>query len=786
MDTSKNPILTQRLRVNFLYRPLGGIFLLSLLLFGITLEAQENLKRKTVGLVLSGGGARGGAHLGVIKVFEKHHIPIDAIVGTSMGSFIGGLYASGMSTDEIESMLVNEPWVDVIAKNYDRDDIPFRRKTLQRDFAADAKIGINSDNEMVFASGLFAKQGMLQFLKDKTYNVKNIKNFDNLNIPFRSVTSRLKDGETVSLKGGSLAEAIYASIAIPGGFEPITINSEVLVDGGVADNLPIDIMRNEMDVDYIVVVDISTPYDDNASFNDYFSVAGQLVNILMRKNVEVSLDSMKGKDNEILLRPNLEGFAPLDSDKYAQIIAIGEKETEMSFEDKLKKLVSSEDVYAQYKKEISTKVRAPKPIINSIEIDNSTYLNNKKIKSYLNVKLGERLEHNKLEKDLHNIYSLMIFDEVKYEVIEKDDENVLKVISTPSWDSNGQVRFSLGFEDNFQGHNDYFVKMEYIKFGLNSYAGEWRSRVSIGLENLLSTEIYQPLDPYDIFYIRPSIYYRDKKVYVSPVVIGSHDVKADLDQTIVTQAKEYGAALSLGVNITNDFRLDLSAELKNVAPSTEIIISDSTGLSLVSEEEDADVFIVKPSLEYDDLDDPFFPSKGVHAKTWVKQSHQFNASSKFIEDVKYKQYYVEYISAITYEKHSLIPTFKFGETFNVDGDIDDVDDFNSFFTLGGLFSLSGLPTNAVTGNNMAFASMMYRYSLSEKDYFGSFSVPLYVGMSAETGTAWYGNGAFSRDRLLYAGSVYLAADTLLGPFYLGFGTTEFDYYSVYISLGKSF
>ena len=209
-------------------------------------------------------------------------------------------------------------------------------------------------------------------------------------------------------------------------------------------------------------------------------------------------------------------------------------------------------------------------------------------------------------------------------------------------------------------------------------------------------------------------------------------------------------------------------------------------LSFNNTEESADVFTSKVDLEYDSLDDAFFPMKGSHAVAWLKKSKQKNCSVGFSEDIDYKQYFFEYTGAISKGKHTLIANARIGETHDINGNFNDVEDFSSFYTLGGLFSLSGLPTNAVTGNNIAFTSLIYRYRLSEKDFFGSFSVPLYIGMSGETGATWYGNGAFSRDKLLHSGSVYMAADTILGPFYLGFGTTEFDYYSIYISLGKSF
>lgn len=167
------------------------------------LMASSNISHPKIGLVLSGGGARGAAHLGIMKTFEKHHIPIDAIVGTSMGAFIGGLYLSGISSLKIERILETTPWYKIIGQDYVRKDIPFRRKTLQREFASQAKIGIDKDNDLVISLGLFKRQGLLEFLKHQTSSVQSITDFDKLKIPFRAVENRLKNGKQ------SLWERVY-------------------------------------------------------------------------------------------------------------------------------------------------------------------------------------------------------------------------------------------------------------------------------------------------------------------------------------------------------------------------------------------------------------------------------------------------------------------------------------------------------------------------------------------------------------------------------------------------
>ena len=200
--------------------------LISLIIFlGVAAE------RPKIGLVLSGGGARGGAHLGVIKMLEKNHIPIDMIVGTSMGAFIGGLYASGKDSREIEKLLSTTQWNRYILSSFDREDIPFRSKQFDHDFPSKLKLGVNSKGNIGFQTGLFSRQNMLSLLNAQTCDVRYITNFDDLLIPFRAVATDIKSGEEVVLKDGALSEAIYTSIAIPGGFQPIVIDGKTLVDG---------------------------------------------------------------------------------------------------------------------------------------------------------------------------------------------------------------------------------------------------------------------------------------------------------------------------------------------------------------------------------------------------------------------------------------------------------------------------------------------------------------------------------------------------------------------------
>lgn len=752
--------------------------LLLILLLTSSVYAQERIK---IGLVLSGGGARGGAHLGVIKEFEKHRIPIDGIVGTSMGAFVGGLYASGMSSAEIETILTTTQWKDYIAMEYDRNDISFRRKTLQRDFPGKIKVGVNAENDIVLGTGLFKRQVMLQYLEKKTHRVVSLNDFDNLRIPFRAVASDLESGKKVVLRSGSLAESIYASIAIPGGFDPIVIDGQTLVDGGVADNLPLDVMRSEMDMDIIVVIDISTPFAQDPRFDNILSVLSQLSDILMRKNVEQTIDSMK--ENEILITPDLKGYTPLDSDQYVQIIRIGEEAIVMDYPAKLSALSLSDADYSRYMKSIKMKDTYSNPVIDRIEIDNPTYLDDRMILANLRAKTGDILDFEQLDEDIKSIYNLMIFDDVKYDIITIDGVTTLKISTTPSWDINGQIKFAFGFEDNFDGHSDYSVKFEYIMFGLNSYGGEWRNRFTIGIEKLIYTELYQPLDVQQQWYLRPNIFYRDRKLYVSPTIIGDHTISADLDDSITVQAKEYGGGAGFGVNLANDFQVEAGIVSKVVKPALDMIVSSSTtGTEYISIEEKQNIVEMYARVSLDTLDDAYFPTKGYTGEiSFTRQIPEWGS------DADFSQFYGEISASYTSGNNTFLPLIKMGRTFHKD-DFDSTEDVSSFYTLGGLFNLSGLPTNAVSGDQMLFGSLQYQYRLSQNDLFGALSVPIYAGFSLEAGETWYEEYGqeFESSNIIYAGSVYVAADTILGPFYLGVGAAEGEYYSIYLSLGQTF
>jgi NTE family protein len=727
-------------------------------------------QRPKIGLVLSGGGARGGAHLGVIKMFEKYRIPIDMIAGTSMGAFVGGLYASGKTSDEIEQLLVTTPWDKYISVSYDRTELPFRRKQFQRDFPGNLKVGINADYKPALQAGLFSGQQMLTLLKTQTLQVNNLENFSDFPIPFIAVASDLKTGEAVYLREGDLSQSIYASIAIPGGFEPIEIDGKTLVDGGVAENLPLKAMR-EMGADIIVAIDISTPFANDIDSKSYLTVITQMTDILMRKNVEKDIASMR--DNEILITPDLEGYTPLDSDKYPEIIAIGEESIKQEYAHLLSQLSVDETTYAQYQEKRRYKPKNHYTTIDKIDIKNSTYISNKFILKKLGVKQGETFDPKKIEAGVNKLFNTEIFDDLLYDMSLEDNETILHVNATPSWNQNGVIKAGIRFEDNFKGENDYDLRLEASLYGLNRYGAEWRSRFSMGSVGLLYTEWYQPIDMMQKYYIRPYIFYRNRTVYTSASAIG---IEGSSDDILDIDVTESGGALALGANLSDDFQIETGFMAKHNDSRFDLLYLDDEeriDYKRLREEKDSRSLYVK--IIYDSYDNAFFPTAGYYATVDWKQ--EFDSLGG---ELDFSQVTSSFNAAYSFGKHTIAPKLEYASSY------DGASDFTSLLTLGGFGKLSGYSNNALSGDNRFLAVINYRYQLFKNNFFGSFTAPLYVGGMAELGNVWYGHGNSEIPKMIPAGNVYLASDTILGPFYFAFGLAEGGEKSLYFYLGEAF
>src|SRR5271169_6165283 len=276
--------------------------------------------RPRICLVLSGGGARGMAHIGVLRVLEDLKIPIDCIAGTSMGAVVGGLYASGMSAAQIDATIRSVNWQEAFRDAPPRRDLAFRRKQDDRNFLVRLPLGLKH-GKILLPKGFIQGQKLQETLRQLTLPFSNSTDFDLLPTPFRAVATDLVTGNAVLLDKGDLSIAMRASISAPGLFAPVETQGLLLVDGGLAENLPIDVAR-QMHADILIVSDVSFPLQTRAALDSALSISNQMLAILVRKDADRQRATLAPSD--ILIEPAIGTASSTDFNAAVSTIGAGE------------------------------------------------------------------------------------------------------------------------------------------------------------------------------------------------------------------------------------------------------------------------------------------------------------------------------------------------------------------------------------------------------------------------------------------------------------------------------
>jgi len=718
---------------------------LLVLLFPAIASAAGDLRPK-VGLVLSGGGARGAAHIGVLKELERLQVPVDFIAGTSMGAIIGGLYASGMSASEIEKALLDIDWDQALSDEPKRNKLSFRRKRDDDNILVNASAGLN-EGKIQLPKGLLEGQNLGLILKSLTLHVAQIHNFDELSIPFRAVASDISTGQAVVMAGGDLAAAMRASMAVPTFFSPVEIDGKLLVDGGVSDNLPVGVVR-KMGAGVVIAVDISTPLSGKAEMKNLFSITEQLTSILTRSNTERSLATLT--DRDILILPDLGEIGSTDFKIAGQTIEKGLAEARAQ-EPKLKQLSLTDNTYQKYLiAKIPDKTRSP--VIGFIHLNNQSRLDDAVLRSKLAVKPGDPLDLEKLEKGIGVLYGMNLFQKVSYRVVEEDGRQglTIDVVEKP-WGPN-YLQAGLSFEGLFSGNSSFNIAAGYRRTALNTLGGEWFTLAQAGNDMRLYSDIYQPLDVDGRYFLNP---YIDLQRYS----LIQYDGDQRLSEHLISSAT---AALEGGRNIGNwgELRLGLSWSDGN----TEVQIGQPT---------DADTRVrdakVMARLSADTLDSFNFPASGVLGSLEWRSAQEMLGSDSTFDQGEF------HLSGVTHlDRNRLLLKTKLGYTPEDDAPLQDL------FTLGGFGNLSGMQPRQIYGQNMGLLTAAYYRRMGDFEL-----IPLYLGGTLEAGNVWQDNRDFGTD-LILAGSLFLGLDTFVGPVYIGFGHAEGGFNSGFIYLGNPF
>lgn len=710
--------------------------------------AAPPAERPKIGLALSGGGARGAAHVGVLRVLEELHVPIDYIAGTSMGAVIGGLYAAGLDPDVLERMLTEIDWADASTDRIQRKDRSFRRKRDDDLYLIRAAPGISDKGQVRFPAGLVQGQKIDLLLKSFTTAVAQVQDFDQLRIPFRAVAADIVTGELVALDSGDLATAIRASMSIPAVLAPVEIDGRLLVDGGVASNLPISVVR-EMGADIIIAVDVTTALLDREALNSVLAIADQLTTLLTRRNSEAEIATLGPQD--VLITPGLGDITFTDFDRVPDALALGEQAARAQ-SGLLQALSVSEAEYDEYLL-AHRHARTPEPIIDFVRIDNQSRMADAALEARLRIKAGEPLDVVELRRDIDRIYGLELFENVNYELVrERGKTGLVLHVRERSWGPN-YLRFGMALADDFENNDFFNLAVAYSRTLINPLGGEWRTGLAIGGEPGLFSELYQPLDVDTRYFIEPSLSISQRTV---PVI-------EDGNQVAELEMESWGGTFAVGREFGSwgEMRLGIS----RFTGETSVHIGNPR-----IADEGFDVGNLFVRLSADELDNANFPRNGLLAG--IEWRHSMRSLGA---DVEFDQLDLTYLKAVTRGRHTLIMRAQAGTTFSGTAPIESV------FRTGGFLSLSGLDQNSLSGQHYGVVSIGTLRRLGDITL-----LPAYVGTSLEIGNVWQSEDDIGFHGLRTAGSLFLGLDSFIGPLYIAYGRTEGGQGSFYLFLGRIF
>ena len=452
-----------------------------------------------IGLALSGGGARGVAHIGVLKVLEELRVPISCVTGTSMGAIVGATFAAGRPPAEMEKIVLEADWNEIFRDKPPRDEIAVRRKIDDYKTLFAPEFGVK-DGGLALPKGVVVGISIESFFRSMSTPAFGITDFRKLPIPFWAMATDIETGQEVVLDRGSLPQAMRASMSVPGAMAPVEIDGRLLVDGGIANNLPIDQAR-KLCADVIIAVNISTPPLKRSEITSAVSVVGQLINFLGIESVDKQLKSLG--DEDVLIAPDLGDISAAKFDRSKDAIRIGEEATR-AVADKLRRYSLPPEQYAALR---NTQIAEAKALgtVDEIRVEGLEKTNPAVVLNLVESKPGEPLSEEKIGGDLRRIFGTRDFESISYRIIGGDTGPRAMIIqpTEKAWGAD-YLRFGVALASDFQGDNAFNALVQYRKTWLNHLGGEWTTEAQIGQNTHVWTEFYQPLNEAGQWFIAPS------------------------------------------------------------------------------------------------------------------------------------------------------------------------------------------------------------------------------------------------------------------------------------------
>lgn len=723
--------------------------------------AAASAARPRIGLVLSGGGARGLAHVGVLKVLERERVPIDVIAGTSMGAIIGGLYASGMSAAQLEAELLKVNWDAVFADRVDRPLLSQRRKEEDFEISPALEIGMR-DGDLRAPLGALSGRGLESLLRRYTLPVHAIKQFDALPIPFRAVATDMETGQPVVLSQGDLALALRSSMSVPGVFAPTAVDGRILGDGGLVDNVPIGVAR-AMGAELVIVVNIGTPLAPRETLSSVGGLTTQMINILTEQNVQRSLATMGPRD--VLIAPDLGTLSSADFEHTRELIERGTRGAEPQTV-RLAALGLDDAGYERWR--LAHRQQPPgQTRIGFIRFEGTELSNPQRFVAQLESKPGQPFDASKAERDARRLAASGDYVRADYYLVQgPDGDGLVFDVEDKPWGPH-YFRIGLDLSTDFRGGGGFNIKLSHNRHWLDANGTEWRNRAQLGLAPGWFTELYHPLNwtlgiSNDWFVAGyGEIAQRDVSVYDT----GSSRRLARFERTTgrlgVDLGQPWGGFGELRAGLTHVVqRIEpdiVSAALAPTVPGT--IFERETGLRL--------------GVVVDQLDYANFPQRGYRLKGEAVGGRRRGTLSAQRESFTRLEGETTLVRSFGRDTLNLYLRAQRAESTAPTG-------FGRY-TLGGFHNLSGYQQEQLDGNAVLLGRLTWYRRIDDSFLF---TRAAFFGATLEAGNAWASPAFVRADDLRTGMSLFLGADTGLGPMYFGLTYAPLGSVGLYLFIGR--
>jgi NTE family protein len=703
--------------------------------------------RPKVALVFEGGGALGFAHIGVIEWIEAHHIPVDYVAGTSMGGLVGGLYASGMSPQEIATFVGGIKWNAVLSGQIPFPALSYRRKEDKLAFPNRLEFGLKHGFSL--PNGLNSGGAVGLLLDEKMMPYWDLKSFDDLPIPFRCVATDMTTGQEHVFKDGSLAQAMRSTMSIPGVFAPVEHGTQVYSDGGAINNLPVNVAR-AMGADIVIAVYLDTGPFDRTTLNSLLGVAGRNVEIMIAAN---ELNSMK--DANILLKADVSKFTASDFEKSAEIIPKG-VEVAQQHAAELEKYAVNDADWQAYLTERNSRRRTALPEPKFVDIYGMHGVQQTEIANEFTQYVNKPIDTQKIEHTITDLQGRGIYSSISYNLIDKDDETGLLV--RPRLKSYGPPFLNLGVFLSSNNANDIQLGLggRATFFGLAGPGSEARLDASIGQQAAgVSGELYKPLLVGKRYFVAPRAYYEHT---VSAFFSGNQQLAQ------YTEHKN-GFGVDLGYQFNSKTELRLGEDYQWYGETLRIGTPIEQAFHITP-------FVSDVRFQYLGQDSVQVPTRGTEVRTLYTYSTQSPNSSGG---------YSQWDSTISH----FIPVKSRGIIFGSGSGGTSFGATNlglAGFSLGGPLRLSAYNRGELLGNDYFLAQGGYLYRLLNLNPVIGDS--LYATGFYEIGKVW--GGVPGTPNLPNDISGALVVKTLFGPIFGGASIGDSDHRRWFFGLGRIF